>query len=47
MCAHQPGVAGTIVDSVAADHPSDGQLVAMARQYFHKFDNMAADPSMA
>lgn len=45
-CArHQPGVAAAVVDSIAADHPSDGQLVAMARQYFRKFDNMAADPS--
>jgi hypothetical protein len=26
------------------DHPSDAQLVAMARQYFKKFDQMAADP---
>lgn len=45
--SHQPLVAKRIVDSVAADHPSDGQLVAMARQYFKKFDNMASDPSMA
>jgi stalled ribosome rescue protein Dom34 len=45
--SHQPAVAETMVDSVATDHPSDGQLVAMARQYFKKFDNMAADPSMA
>jgi hypothetical protein len=29
------------------DHPTDAQLVAMARQYFKKFDAMAADPSMA
>jgi hypothetical protein len=33
-----------IVDNVASDHPSDAQLVAMARQYFKKFDQMAADP---
>ena len=47
-CAsHQAALARTIVDSVSADHPSDGQLVAMARQYFRKFDNMAADPSIA
>lgn len=44
---HQGAVAKAIVDSVAADHPTDGQLVAMARQYFHKYDNMAADPSLA
>ncbi len=45
-CAgHQPLVAAAIVDSVAADHPSDAQVVAMARQYFKRHDNMAADPS--
>lgn len=47
-CAsHQPAVAKAVVDSLPADHPTDAQLVAMARQYFRKFDNMAADPSMA
>lgn len=44
---HQPAVAAAVVDSIAADHPTDGQLVALARQYFKKFDNMAADPSAA
>jgi hypothetical protein len=34
-----------VVDSIASDHPSDAQLVAMAKQYFKKFDAMAADPS--
>jgi uncharacterized protein involved in tellurium resistance len=33
------------VDNVAADHPSDAQLVAMARKYFKGHDNMAADPT--
>ena len=41
---HAKGAAHTIVDNVASDHPSDAQLVAMARQYFKKFDQMAADP---
>lgn len=44
---HDAKVAGVIVDSIAADHPTDPQAVAMARQYFKKFDNMAADPSTA
>jgi stalled ribosome rescue protein Dom34 len=45
-CAqHQHAIAACIVDSVAADHPSDAQLVALAKQYFKKFDVMAADPS--
>ena len=43
--SHQPAVAGAVVDSITTDHPSDAQLVALARQYFKKFDNMAADPS--
>jgi len=43
---HDNTVADAIVDSVASDHPTDGQLAALARQYFKKFDNMAADPSM-
>ena len=42
---HDAKMAGVIVDSIAADHPTDPQLVAMARQYFKKFDNMAPDPS--
>ena len=44
---HAKAAAKAVVDSVAADHPTDAQLVAMARQYFKKFDNMAADPSVA
>lgn len=44
--SHQPAMAKTIVDSVTTDHPSDGQLVALARQYFKKFDGMT-DPAAA
>jgi stalled ribosome rescue protein Dom34 len=47
-CAsHAKAVAGMVVDSVSADHPTDKQLVAMAKQYFKKFDAMAADPVQA
>ncbi|MDD0841053.1 hypothetical protein PSQ40_20920 [Curvibacter sp. HBC61] len=42
---HQKAVAALIVDSLSADHPSDPQLVALARQYFKKFDQRAADPA--
>ena len=42
---HHKAMASVIVDSVATDHPSDAQLVAMARQYFKKFDAMTADPT--
>ncbi|MDP2032491.1 MAG: hypothetical protein Q8K29_03670 [Polaromonas sp.] len=45
--SHLPAVADAIVDSVASDHPSDAQLVALARQYFRKFDTMAGDPASA
>lgn len=44
---HRVELGKCIVDSVAADHPSDGQLVAMARQYFKKYDTTTADPSIA
>jgi stalled ribosome rescue protein Dom34 len=45
--SHAKAIADVIVDSVASDHPSDHQLVALARQYFKKFDAMAADPTQA
>ena len=47
VTSHQPTVAKAIVDSVPADHPSDAQLVALAKQYFKKFDTLGADPSIA
>ena len=28
-----------------SDHPTDAQLIALARKYFVKFDKMAGDPS--
>ena len=42
---HQPAVGKVIIDSVASDHPTDPQLLALARQYFKKFDRMGANPS--
>lgn len=42
---HAKSMAAAVVDSIASDHPSDAQLGAMAKQYFKKFDAMAADPS--
>ena len=45
--AHQKTTATAIVDSIATDHPSDAQLVSLAKQYFKKFDAMAADPTQA
>ena len=43
--AHQKGTAAAIVDSIASDHPSDAQLVALAKQYFKTFDTMVAVPT--
>ena len=45
--SHAKAAAEAVVDSIAADHPSDKQLVALAKQYFKKFDAMAADPAQA
>ena len=41
---HAQAVHRAVVDVVSSDHPSDPQLVAMARQYFLKYDQLAADP---
>lgn len=38
-------VAKAIVGVVATDHPTDPQLVALARKYFVKFDRMAGGPA--
>jgi stalled ribosome rescue protein Dom34 len=43
--SHQKSIAAAVVDCIASDHPSDAQLVAMAKQYFKKFDAMAAVPT--
>jgi stalled ribosome rescue protein Dom34 len=43
---HDKGVAQAIVDVQAADHPTDDQLVAQARKYFLKYDQMAGDPAL-
>jgi stalled ribosome rescue protein Dom34 len=42
---HDAVVAKTLVGSERTDHPSDNQLVALARQYFLKFDRMAGTPT--
>jgi hypothetical protein len=40
---HKHHASVTVVDSIASDHPSDAQVVALARQYFKKFDGMAGN----
>jgi stalled ribosome rescue protein Dom34 len=39
-----PDAVVRLVASVPSDHPSDAQMVALARKYFLKFDQMAGDP---
>ena len=38
---HRPQLAPQIVGYETVDHPSDAQLVAMARKFFLKYDRMA------
>jgi stalled ribosome rescue protein Dom34 len=42
---HRPAVMAQIVGWETVDHPSDGQLVALARKYFVAHDGMAAAPA--
>ena len=42
---HQPAVAARLVGYEPVDHPSDKQLVALARNYFVKADRMAGLPT--
>lgn len=37
---HDKDIAKAIIGVISSDHPSDGQLVAMAKQYFLKHDKM-------
>lgn len=43
---HAKGAAQAIIDSLPCDHPSDPQLIAMARKYFVKFDQMAGSAKL-
>ncbi len=42
---HRPEVAKRIVGYEVVDHPSQNQLVALARKYFLKYDRMAGTPT--
>jgi hypothetical protein len=37
---HDKEIAKAIVSVISSDHPTDGQLVAMAKKYFLKYDRM-------
>ncbi|MBB5204881.1 stalled ribosome rescue protein Dom34 [Inhella inkyongensis] len=42
---HRPALVKQVVGYEAVDHPSDKQLVALARQYFLKHDRMNGVPT--
>ena len=42
---HRPEVAAHIVGYSVVDHPSENQLVALARKYFLKHDRMSGTPT--
>lgn len=42
---HRPATASRIVGYETVDHPSENQLVALARKYFLKYDRMAGTPT--
>ncbi len=42
---HRPETAARIVDFQPVDHPTEGQLVALARKYFLRYDRMAGTPT--
>jgi len=42
---HRPETARRVVDYQSADHPTENQLVALARKYFLKYDRMAGTPT--
>jgi hypothetical protein len=45
FCQHNAhAIDKAVVDVVTTDHPSDAQVVALARQYFTRYDQTAADP---
>jgi hypothetical protein len=43
---HSAVVAAAISDNMASDHPSDAQVVALARKHFQKIDRMGLDPAL-
>ena len=42
---HRPETARRIVGYETTDHPTENQLVALARKYFLKYDRMAGNPT--
>ncbi len=46
MHKHDPAVADKVVGIESVDHPTDGQLLAYARHYFVKVDQMRGDSAI-
>ncbi len=46
MQKHDHAIAEKVVGIESVDHPSDGQLLAFARQYFERADRMRGDPAL-
>ena len=42
---HRPALAPHLVGWETVDHPTEGQLLALARQFFQKYDRMAGLPT--
>ena len=42
---HRPQTAQRVVGYEMVDHPSEHQLIALARQYFPRYDRMAGTPT--
>jgi hypothetical protein len=40
LAAHAPDLSARVAAVEAADHPSEGELVALARRFFHASDRM-------
>jgi stalled ribosome rescue protein Dom34 len=45
LTKHRPAMAAQIAGYETVDHPSDNQLVALARDFFLKYDRMAGVPT--
>lgn len=43
---HPQGRNVEVAASIASDHPTDAQVVALAKKYFVNFDRMAGDPAL-
>ncbi len=45
VARHQAALLPRLVGTEPADHPTEAQLVALARRYFLKYDRMAGTPT--